>query len=43
MILVRELIIDKGREEHIAKHGVTPEEAEEVCRGDPTVKTYDNR
>lgn len=35
---------DDWNREHIAKHAVTPEEVEQVARGDPAVReTYKNR
>lgn len=35
---IRELIWPKNRIDHIARHGVTPEEVEEVCFGRPLVQ-----
>ena len=37
MLYVRELLFDEWNEDHIAQHSVIPEEAEEVCLGDPFV------
>jgi len=34
MIFVRKLVWDKANIEHIARHGVTPVEVEEVCVAD---------
>ena len=34
MIYVRQLIWDPWNVPHIARHGITPEEAEEVCHGE---------
>ncbi len=34
---IHELIWPEERVEHIARHGVTPEEVEEVCFGQPLV------
>ncbi len=34
---IREIIWPEERVEHIARHGVTPEEVEEVCFGRPRV------
>jgi hypothetical protein len=31
MLYIEELIFDERNTEHIARHGVTPEEVEEVC------------
>lgn len=35
---IYELIIEPGREEHIARHGVTIEEVEEVVFGTPLIR-----
>jgi len=39
MVDVRRLIFDDWNVEHIARHGVTQEEVEQVCRGDHIVQT----
>ncbi len=38
MLLIRRLIWDPWNVTHIARHGVTPEEVEEVCHGEPVVQ-----
>jgi len=44
MILVKGLIWDDWNKEHLAKHGITPEEVEEVCRSKyQAVKSYRGR
>lgn len=44
MIFVRRLAWDDWNIAHIARHGVTPEEVEAVCHGDPmTSETYKER
>jgi uncharacterized protein len=35
---IHQLIWARDRIEHIARHGVTPEEVEEVCWGKPSVR-----
>ena len=35
---IRRLIFDEQNEEHIARHGVTPEEVREVCESQPLVR-----
>ena len=35
---IRRLIFDEQNEEHIARHGVTPEEVREVCESLPLVR-----
>ena len=37
-MMIHELIWPADRVEHIARHGVTPEEVEEVCFGRPLVQ-----
>jgi len=37
MVKITELIWPRDRIEHIAMHGVRPQEVEEVCFGDPLV------
>ena len=39
MIVVRRLVWDPWNVAHIARHGVTPDEAEEVCHGAPVTST----
>ena len=34
-IVINALIWDEWNKEHIARHGVTPEEVEEVCHRNP--------
>lgn len=34
---IRQLLWPQDRIDHIARHGITPEEVEEVCRGRPRV------
>jgi len=42
--LIGHLAWDDWNRDHIAKHGVTPDEAEDVALADPAVrKTYKNR
>jgi hypothetical protein len=36
-VRVKELVWPQDRIDHIARHGVSPEEVEEVCFGDPLV------
>jgi hypothetical protein len=44
MLRIRELLFDEWNEEHIAQHGVIPEEVEEVCWQRPYVsKTRQER
>lgn len=44
MILVKGLIWDDWNKEHIAKHGVTVQEVEEVCQNKPhVVESYRKR
>jgi uncharacterized protein len=44
MITIRHLIWDDWNIAHIARHEVTPEDVEEVCRGDYLVRqTYQGR
>ena len=44
MIDVRHLIWDAWNSEHIARHGVVPDEVEAVCHGQPVVsETYEGR
>ena len=44
MLYIRRLVWDAWNEAHIARHGVTAEEVEEVCRGSPmTSETYKER
>lgn len=44
MITVRRLTWDDWNVAHIARHGVTPEDVEEVCQGDYLVRqTYQGR
>ena len=38
MLVIRRLIWDPWNVAHIARHEVTPEEAEEVCHGKPLVQ-----
>ncbi len=38
MVVVRRLIWDPWNVAHIARHGVMPEEVEDVCRRDPIVE-----
>lgn len=38
MLIVRRLIWDSWNVEHIAHHGVLPEEVEHVCHSDPLVQ-----
>jgi uncharacterized protein len=38
MLVVRRLIWDSWNIEHVARHGVLPEEAEQVCQRDPVVQ-----
>ena len=43
-LTIDRLAWDDWNRQHIAKHGVTPEEVNEVARGDPAVReTYKNR
>lgn len=37
MLRIRELLFDEWNEEHIARHGVLPEEVEQVCLSRPFV------
>ncbi|HET6884175.1 MAG TPA: BrnT family toxin [Pirellulales bacterium] len=37
-MLIHEFIWPEERIDHIARHGVTPEEVEDVCFGDPLIK-----
>lgn len=44
MIVVKGLIWDDWNKDHLAKHGVSVEEAEEVCHGSyKTVESYRKR
>lgn len=44
MIVIRRLIWDDWNVDHIARHGVTPEDVEEVCQGSYLVRqTYGGR
>lgn len=44
MLRIRELLFDEWNEEHIGRHGVIPEEVEEVCGNRPFVsKTRQQR
>lgn len=44
MITVRRLLWDDWNVVHIARHGVTPDDVEEVCQGDYLVRqTYEGR
>ena len=44
MLRIRELLFDEWNEEHIARHGIVPEEVEEVCGKRPFVsKTRQQR
>ena len=38
MLVIRRLIWDSWNVAHTARHGVTPEEVEEVCHGEPVVQ-----
>ncbi len=38
MLVIRRLVWDPWNVAHIARHGVTPEEVEEVCHGEPVVQ-----
>lgn len=38
MLSIRRLIWDSWNVAHIARHQVTPEEVDDVCRGDPVVQ-----
>jgi uncharacterized protein len=42
-LYIRDLIWDDWNEEHIARHGITLEEVEEVCFGDPLVLAAQGR
>jgi hypothetical protein len=37
-VTIRELIWPRDRVDHIARHGVTPDEVEQVCLGRPMVQ-----
>ena len=37
-MVIRQLIWDSWNRGHIAKHGIVPAEAEEVCHGNPLVQ-----
>lgn len=37
-MVVKRLVWDEWNIEHIARHGVNPREAEDVCRGNPVVQ-----
>lgn len=37
-MLIHEFVWPKERIDHIARHGVTPEEVEDVCFGDPLIQ-----
>ena len=44
MLFVRQLVWDGWNVEHIARHGIAPEEVEEVCHQQPVfVDTYNLR
>ena len=44
MIVVKGLIWDDWNKEHIAQHGVSPEEVEEICHGNyDVVESYRKR
>lgn len=43
MFYIRELIWDTWNEDHIARHGVEPEEVEEAVRNDPYVTRQRNK
>ncbi len=44
MTFVARLLWDPGNVAHIARHGVTPDEVEQVCHGQPAVSgSYDGR
>lgn len=44
MLYIQELLFDEWNEDHIARHGIIPEEVEEVCRYDAFVsKTRQGR
>lgn len=38
MSFIKRLVWDETNVTHIAKHGVSPEEAEEVCQSEPVVQ-----
>lgn len=42
MLVIGNLKWDPWNVAHIARHGVTPEEVEEVCRSDPVVQAGKN-
>ncbi len=37
MLYIRELLFDDWNEDHIAQHGITPEEVEQACLANPLV------
>lgn len=37
MVYIRELVISPERRHHIAQHGVSPEEVEEICLANPYI------
>jgi uncharacterized DUF497 family protein len=44
MVNVRRLVWDPGNVAHIARHGLSPDQVEEVCQGTPIVRqAYDGR
>lgn len=44
MLFIKRLIWDDWNVEHIARHGVSPQEVEEVCHGEYiSFKSYDQR
>ncbi len=42
-VKINELIWPQDRVDHIARHGVTPEEVEQVCFGNPLVERAKSR
>lgn len=44
MLIVRHLVWDSWNIDHIARHEVTPEEVDEACHGDHSIReTYEGR
>ena len=44
MVIVRHLQWEEWNEDHIARHGITRDDVEEVCHGNPAEDdTYDDR
>lgn len=44
MLIIAQLLWDEWNTEHIARHGVTPSDVEEVCSGEPIAReTYGGR